>query len=377
MKRKLNTIQIIPRAGCHSGGTLQAYQLAKGLYERGHDSLLIIRPGKQSIKKAEEFGIPYEAIPMKNEFDLKSVFKLRAIIKKFKPDVIHAHKGLALSLSLAALVGNRKTVLVANRGVMFPLDIFNSIKYRLSRLDGVVAVSNVVREIMIKSSGIQADKVRVIYGGTDLERFDYRISPTKIRNEFNVRDSYPLVGIIANIRRWKGHIYFVEAAKKVVEKFPKALFFIVGRYNEERETFKQLNRRIDELGIGDKLIFTGFREDVPEIISAMDITVNASYDGEGLTGTIRESFAMKTPVVATKIAGNPELVIDGKTGILVPPKDSSALAEGIIKIADNCELLREMGENAYQLILEKFSLESRIKAIEEFYYELLEKRQAI
>lgn len=377
MKKKLNAIQIIPRAGCHSGGTLQAYQLAKALKDRGHNSLLIIRPGRQSIERAEELGIPYKTLPMKSEFDFRSVIELRRIIKDFKAEVVHAHKGLALTLSLAALVGNGRTVLLANRGVMFPLDMFNGFKYRLSRLDGVIAVSNVVRDIMIKSSGIRSDKVRVIYGGTDLEKFDWKVDSLTVKREFGIEKYYPVVGIIANIRIWKGHIYFAEAAKKVLERFPDAVFLIVGGYNEEKKAFRDLSKRIDELGIRDKLIFTGFREDVPEIISATDITVNASYDGEGLTGTIRESFAMKKPVVATKIAGNPELVIDGKTGILVPPKDSSSIAEGIIKIAGDACLLREMGENADKLIREKFSLKSRTGRMEEFYYELLEKRLSL
>jgi len=377
MKRKLNIIQIIPRAGCHSGGTLQAYQLARALKEKGHNSLLIIKPGKQSMAKAEEFGIPYKTIPMKGEFDFASLMCLRRIIKDFNADVIHAHKGLALTLSLAALVGNRRTALLANRGVMFPLDIFNGFKYRLSRLDGVVCVSNVVRDILIKSSGIKEEKARVIYGGTDLERFNWQTTSSPFREEFKIGAHYPVIGIIANIRRWKGHIYFAEAAKKVLEEFPDSLFFAVGRYNEERDTFKALETRIKELGIDDRIIFTGFREDIPEIISAMDLTVNASYDGEGLTGAIRESFAMKKPVVATKIAGNPELVLEGVTGTLVPPKDSSALARAVMEMVKNKKTLNEMGENAYKLILEKFSLESRIKGIEDFYYELVAKRQSL
>ena len=371
MKEPLSIIQIIPRAGCHSGGTFQAYQLAKALLDKGHNSLLITRPGKQAVERAKDMKIPVETIRMKNEWDFKSIMALRRIITERKVNVVHAHKGLALSLSLFALMGNRRTVLVANRGVMFPLDPFNRLKYRSGKLDAVVAVSSVVKDITVKSSGLKENKVRVIYGGTDLQRFNWQISPLAMRNEFKINNAYPVVGIVANIRSWKGHIYFVEAAAKVLTRFPEAKFFIVGGYKEERDTYKNLMAKIDELGIGKSIFITGFRDDIPELMAGMDITVNASYDGEGLTGTIRESFAMKKPVIATRIAGNPELVEEGVTGILVKPKSPDALSEAMISLLGDRERLALMGENAYRTVLERFSLQSRINNIENLYYELL------
>ncbi len=138
---------------------------------------------------------------------------------------------------------------------------------------------------------------------------------------------------------------------------------------DQKQLGQELRLECQEMGIADRVIFTGFRQDVPNLLAAMDLTVIASYAGEGLTGAVRESLAMKKPVVATDAGGMQEIVRDGINGKLVPRKDPAALTAAIAELLDNNKLRRQMGEAGYHLILEKFSCQKRIERIEQLYLE--------
>jgi len=372
--RKLNILQILPKASIESGGSLQAFQLTQGLAGRGHRVSFVCR----SLQGEADIGgtgkVELVQIPMKNEFDLSSIIKLYRLMIRQKTDVVHVHKGLAHTLAYIAAYFAEVPVFVVNRGVSFPLDCFNRIKYKWRRVSKIVAVSEQLKQILIDSGKINPDKIEVIYGGTDLEKFNWQIKADKILKEFNVPQGSIVVGIIANVRKWKGHTLLLQAAQQIVKTYPRTIFLVVG--DADNSLGSQLKKTAAETNLQNNVIFTGYRQDIPQLLAAMDFTVNCSYSGEGLTGALRESLAMKKPAISTDVGGNRELIIDHKTGLLIPANNLQALVEALSYLLENPGERIKMGETGYKLIKEKFTLEARISQMEKLYYDLLpEERQ--
>jgi glycosyltransferase involved in cell wall biosynthesis len=367
MTPKLNILQILPKSSIDSGGSLQAFQLAQGLVERGHRVCFVCRPLSETIDTAANLELVQ--IPMRSEFDISSIKELYSLMIRQHTDVVHVHKGLAHTLAYIAAYFARVPVFVVNRGVSFPLDRFNRIKYKWKRVSKIISVSEQLKQILIDSGNINPDKIRVIYGGTDLGKFDWKIKPHKILREFGFQKESTVIGIIANTRKWKGHALLLQAARQIVTSHPETTFLIVG--DADNSWGEQLKRMVDETNLQNNVIFTGYRNDIPELLAAMDFTVNCSYSGEGITGALRESLAMKKPAISTDIGGNRELIINRKTGFLIPGSQLQALVDAITFFIKNpCERAG-MGEEGYKLIKEKFTYDIRISQMEDLYNELL------
>jgi glycosyltransferase involved in cell wall biosynthesis len=171
--------------------------------------------------------------------------------------------------------------------------------------------------------------------------------------------------------RLKGIEYFIEAAGTVLERLPDAHFLVVGDTRVEtgyREQLKQLSAR---LGLQHRLTFTGFRTDIPELLPALTVSVLPSISGEGLSNSLLESMAAGVPVVATYIGGNPEVVVDGVTGLLVPPKNPSELARAICRVIETRGMAGAMGRAGRQRVSDRFSNDRMIAATQHLYQDLL------
>ncbi len=368
MSRKLNILQILPKASIESGGSLQAFQLARGLADRGHRVSFVCRPSKHT-DKIQSGKVELVQIPMKSEFDIASIRELYQLMISQQTDVIHVHKGLAHTLAYIAAYFAKVPVFIVNRGVSFPLDLFNRIKYKWKRVSKILAVSEELKQILVDSGKIDPGKIAVIYGGTDLEKFDRQIKPDKIIKEFSIPPNHTVIGIIANLRKWKGHDLLIDAMKQIVKSHPETVLLAVG--DDENSHAEELKKAVAETNLQNSFIFTGYREDIPELLAAMDFTVNCSYSGEGLTGALRESLAMKKPGISTDIGGNRELIINNKTGLLIPSNNLQALVGSISYMIENPDEREKMGEAGYGLIQQKFTLDTRISQMEKLYYDLL------
>jgi len=361
--RPLNILQVISKSGLASGGCLQAYQLALGLARRGHRVIYVCRPGENVPAEPPYLRVVY--LPLRNELDVFSVRRLWQIMHRYRIDVVHVHKGLAHTLAYPPARLLRVPGFFVNRGVTFPLDLFNRWKYHFPGISRIIAVSDEVKRVLVASGGLPEEKIEVVYGGTDLEAFDWRIDPLPARREFGLV-GMQVVGMVANVREWKGHRYLLQAAALLAPRFPRLRLLLVG---ENRNSLgRWLREECLRLGVAERVVFAGFRQDVPRLLAAMDLTVIASYAGEGLTGAVRESLAMKKPVVATDVGGMRLLVQDGVTGRLVPPKDPQALAEAVGELLADEKLRRRLGEAGYRLVREKFSLKARLVKLERLYY---------
>ena len=260
------------------------------------------------------------------------------------------------------------TPIIRSRHVMIPVrnHIFNRWLYAKAP-SRVLTSGGGIKKMISEHVGVSADKIISIPAGVDFRRFDFRISGEKIRKELRLESHQPLIGKVAVIRSWKGYEYFVDSVPLVLEKFPDARFAIVGG----GPGYKTIQSKIKNLGL-DKIIYMlGHRDDIPEIMAALDIHCVASFAIEGTTQVIPQAFAMKTPVVSARTASIPPILGNGEWGILIEPKKPQEMANGIIKLLNDTELTRSMTEKAYIFCKNKLSVDRMIDQTLNVYREVL------
>jgi glycosyltransferase involved in cell wall biosynthesis len=360
----VRVLHIYPKGDFFTGAAIQVWDLVRGLQARGHDVVLATRPASIWSTKSAEAGVTHYGLPMTSEIDLRSVARLVRVLRQHRIQVVHAHKGRARTLALLAGLVTRLPVLILNRGVTFPLDTFNRLGYVTRRVTAVIAVCEAIKTQLVRS-GVPESKIHVIYSGTDTDRFHPGVDRTRIRAELGLTPGEFLVTQIG-VRAEKGNDDVMAAMAGVTARAPSAHLLIVGARDPQR-----LHEQARALGLRRNFHVLGYREDVAEILAGSDCSVDASYRGLGLTGTLRESLAVATPVVATAVEGNPELVIDRETGLLVPPRDVPALARAIELLMADPVAARRMADAGRRRVEAFFSTRQKVQCVEGLYRELV------
>ena len=341
-----------------TGSVHQMFQAAAGLRERGHDVTIVSRPGQAMRQRAEEHGIRFEGLAMRNAFDLVSARRLARLLRG--ADVVHVHKGVAHSLALMATLAQPVGAFVVNRGVSFPLDRWNRGKFRTRRVDRIVTVCEQIRGVIIESGRLPPEKVVVVYAGTDVHHFDpAKWDPRAFRREKGIPDDRFLVAQVG-VRDWKGWKELIDATAPL----PNVHVALIGCRNE-----KELSE-VRAYG-GDRVTAVEVRADMPNVFASCDLVVDASWAGTGITGTIREGMAMEKPVIATDCGGNAELVSSRDVGWLVPRRDHAALVTAIREVMGDRTRSVEVGRRARRHVIRGFSKEIRITRLERLYAEII------
>ena len=366
MTDPLRVLQLYPKSDYFTGAAIQTLELARGLRRRGHHVVVATRPSEAWADKCAEADLVYHPVAMRSEVDLRSVAPLVRILKRHRIQIVHAQKGRARTLAMMAGLFTRIPVLVLNRGVSFTPDRFARLGYTSRRVTAVVAVSESIRRGLIER-GVPAEKVHVIHSGTDTTRFHPGVDRDRVRRELGIGREHYLVTQIG-IRSQKGNDDTLDAMRIVATKAPQARLLFVGA-NEAKATI--LRGKATARGLGDRLFVLHYREDIPEILAASDVCVDASYAGLGLTGAIREALAVETPVIASEIEGNPELVTDAETGYLFPPRDVDALARCIVRMLESPERARAMARAGRRRVETSFSITAKVDRTEALYRRLL------
>jgi glycosyltransferase involved in cell wall biosynthesis len=360
----VRVLHIYPKGDFFTGAAIQVWDLVRGLQARGHDVVLATRPASIWSTKSAEAGVTHYGLPMTSEIDLRSVARLVRMLRQHRIQVVHAHKGRARTLALLAGLVTRLPVLILNRGVTFPLDTFNRLGYVTRRVTAVIAVCEAIKTQLVRS-GVPESKIHVIYSGTDTDRFHPGVDRARIRAELGLTPGEFLVTQIG-VRAEKGNDDVMAAMAGVTARAPSAHLLIVGARDPQR-----LHEQARALGLRRNFHVLGYREDVAEILAGSDCSVDASYRGLGLTGTLRESLAVATPVVATAVEGNPELVIDRETGLLFPPRDVPALARAIELLMADPVAARRMADAGRRRVEAFFSTRRKVECVESLYRELV------
>ena len=370
----LSILQILEKGSFHTGSVVQMHQLARGLAGRGHRVAVVTREGTELAERSRADGMDVVTLPLAHAFDLASARRLARLYDERRVDVVHVHKGTAHAVALAATFFSRvRPALVVNRGVSFPLDLFNRWKYRV-RLDAVVTVCEDIRRVIVESGGIPAEKVRVVYAGVDPARFDpVRADGARVRREWRVSGGAKLL-LQVSAREYKGWRDLLAGAARVVPDHPEIVVALVAC--PDAATVAAVETEARRLGIAERVRAVGYRDDMPDVLAAADVVADLSWGGLGITGTLREAMALGRPVIASSAGGNPELVEDGRSGLLVPPRDPASFAAALRRLFEEPRLADRLARAGRERGLEKFTVERRLDAIEALYRELVAKRRA-
>jgi glycosyltransferase involved in cell wall biosynthesis len=310
------------------GGQAQVLLLMRGLVEAGVD-VHLAAPGDGALfARAGEPGVTRRALPAHAP---PAAAVLRGMMRRGGFDVVHSHASRAHGwVALARLGLRRRPPHVVSRRVDFAVGrgAVGALKYRRGA-DAYIAISRGVRDVLV-AGGIPAERIHLAPSGIDLAKFERLREPSYLREEFGVTPRERIVGSVAALAPHKSHRDLLHAAARVRARRDDVRFFLVG----EGELRTGLERLAEELGIREAVVFTGFRPDALELMSIFDVFVMSSYL-EGLGTSIMDAHALRVPVVATRAGGIPEIVEDGVTGLLVPPRAPDLLAEAILRMLDD------------------------------------------
>ena len=238
----------------------------------------------------------------------------------------------------------------------------------------VIPMSRAIMDHMV-ARGVSPDNVRVLYDGLDPARVKPARTPEALRKEYGVRPDQPVIGIVGNIRAWKGQETVVRALIEVLKVHPDTVCFFVGSPSAVDATYvERLNTIIAEAGIAANVRFTGYQSDPASFVNMMSIVMHASIEPEPFGMVVLEAMAQRKPIVGSRAGGVVEMVVDGKTGYTFPPGDSAELARRLIELLSDPQLAARMGEAGYARLLESFTIRQYMDGIHEVYRSILDRR---
>ncbi len=346
------------------GGQNQVLLTVNGLRAIGQRAAIVAHPDGELRRRAAE-GLELIPLAPRTEADFTAGWRFARVIKRLRPDVIHAHDphGVAmasLALSIGGWGDTEGPTLVASRRVDFHLkgNSFSRWKYR--RVDCYIAASEAIRQILL-ADGVPADRVVTVHEGIDVEHVE-TTPPVNVHEALWLPHDAPLVGNVAALVPHKGQRYLIEAAHLVVRRIPDARFVILG----EGELREHLEHLVREHALEKHVLLPGFRTDVIGCIKGFDLFVMSSVT-EGLGTSLLDAMACARPIVATRAGGIPEIVVDGVTGILVPPRDSRTLADAIVRALGDRDLRGQMGAAGLARVRERFTVERMVAETAKVY----------
>jgi glycosyltransferase involved in cell wall biosynthesis len=337
------------------GGQNQVLLTVNGLRAMGQRAALVAHPGGELLRRASE-GLELIPIAPRTEMDLSAAWRLSRVIKRLAPDIVHAHDphGVAMA-SLALSLGGaaRAPSLVASRRVDFHLrgNSFSRWKYR--QVDCFLAASEAIRRMLV-ADGVPPERTVTVHEGIDLDHAA-AAPPVNVHEAFWLPHDAPVVGNVAALVPHKGQRHLVEAARLVVRELPDARFVVLG----EGELRDHLERQVRDYRLEKHVLLPGFRTDVLGCIKGFDLFAMSSVT-EGLGTSLLDAMACGKAVVATETGGIPEVVEDGVTGLLVPPRDHRAMAAAIVRLLSDDGLRRRMGEAGLARVGARFTVERMI-----------------
>ena len=362
----MRIIQIDRQRGW-SGQAQQVFLTARSLHERGHKVLVVCRPASKTGEYAVEEGIEVLYLPIKGGVGFfVSAVKLISFLWRNHYDIIHCHGGrdhllavMARLLSPGIKVVRTKHNVNPVKGGFGALLQYDWLTHRLT------GVSKAACEYL-KLAGVPSSKIQRVYSAYDATFVKKQEPDPEALQSLGIGRNDLVIGTMGRLdSKSKGIVDLLHAAPIILEKLPHARFLLVGY------AVPSIINLAESLGLRKKIIFAGFRTDIPQILACMDIYVQPSVK-EALCSAIIQAMAMGKPVVATRVGGIPELVVDGQTGLLCEAENPENLAQNILKLANQPELRHQMGLRGLERAIKHFSLDHMTDEIENVYRNVIQ-----
>ena len=312
------------------------------------NNIVVCSCGGENVKRLEKMGIKHYMIP---DIENKSLFamlqtakQLREIVREENITIIHTHHRMAAFYVAALRVYKKCSFINTSHNTFYDKKYLTRFAYKHA---GLVACGEMVKKNLVDFFGIPDEKVTVIRNA--IAPFDGQIVKDETIEKLRDEGCF-IVGNIGRLSEQKGMEYYIQALPEVLKKYPKTHFLIIGTGELE----SSLKERARQLKVEDNLHFLGYRSDVQNLISQLDLVVLSSL-WEGLPLTPIEAFSVGKTVVATAVDGTVEIVEDGKSGRLIEPKKPEQIAENVIWMIEHPDRRRAMEENGYQTFLTELS----------------------
>ena len=331
---------------------------------------VVLPQGSMLADKIKNLGFEVIAVDgiKDKSYDARAVNLLYYIFRAEKPDIVHTHASLSARLAAkragARIINTKHCIDSRITGIRRFAGALINDRYS----DGIIAVSEAVKR-NIAENGVPDDKISVIYGGINPVKVLDDKEKSLAREKWGIGEEV-VVGIVARLTEVKGHKYFIDAAEIISRDNDNVRFFIAGIGPKEEE----LKELIKQKGLTDKVVFTGFVDEIYEIFNIIDINVISSLS-EALCLSLIEGMSVGKPSVAADTGGIPEVVKDGYNGFLVPPGDAERLADAILKLIHDPELRKTMGDRGREIMEKSFTAEIMAVKIEELYESVARKNR--
>ncbi len=371
----MTRLVILARKLDPGGAERQLVALGRGLKQRGHDvHVVLFYTGGVFDAELAHAGVPIHCLGKTLRWDVpRFLFRLAATLRRLRPDVIYSFLDMpnVLAVLLHHIAGRPRLVwsIRAAGMEMHHYDwLSRTIPWLESRLSGwadaIIANSHAGAEWAVYR-GFPAGRLRVVENGIDTQRFrPGAAARVQVRTGWGVSDDDRLIGMVGRVDPMKDHMTFLQAAARVAEVRTDARFVCVGAGAAAYQN--ALQWRGAELGLAEKLIWAGARQDMPEVYNALDVFTSSSSFGEGFSNVIGEAMACGVPCVVTDVGDSVRIV--GDLGDVVPPRDADALAKALMRMLERIEQEPDLGRRVHERIESEFSVERMVVRTERLLF---------
>lgn len=360
-----------------SGMGGQEYRIleeAQGMEKRGHTVVVAAPHGSRLAALAEQRGLQVKTTTAGKLGWFTLVPSYLRILKHYEIDVVNTHGSLdSWTASIAGRISSRRPIIVRTRHKSTPIS--RTWRHRLlyGKLPHVITTTGeAVRQGLMTGIRLSPSRVISIPTGVDLERFHPQPPDASLRESLGLGSQGPLVGAVTFLRPEKGMAVLIESVRWLRQRFSTVECVIIGDGGEQAA----LLDRIRGLGLEHCVHLIGFRQDVPALLAILDVVVIPSFE-EGIPQSLTQALAMERPVVASAVGGVPEVVQDGLSGLLVPPRDPEILAQKIACLLSDPIAATRMGKIGRQVIHERFSMEHMLTQTESVYRQLMQAHSSV
>lgn len=288
------------------------------------------------------------------------------VMKKHKTDLLHLNNGIRSNHEwmLGALLTNTKCI-THERGI---LDRYTKLtRYLATKLKAIICISDAVRNNLL-DKGIDPGNLHTVYNAIDPQGVKIDSGEQEIRDLHQIANDKSIIGVIGNIKEWKGQETIIRAMPPVLKKFPNTVCLLVGDTSHHDQAYKnKLLHLINELGIEEQIIFTGYTRNVANYLSVMKIVIHTSIDPEPFGRVLIEGMSMKKPLLGTRAGAVPEIISENVTGYTFPPGDAETLSNQLLFLLSDEELAQKMGKAGYDRVIENFHINLHVQIIEQLY----------
>jgi glycosyltransferase involved in cell wall biosynthesis len=315
-------------------------------------------------ERCERLGLETHILPMKGMLDLHWLRRVHGLLRDRRVALIHAHEfGANTWGTMAGRLARRPVVATVHGRSYYADSGRRRLAYRVvSHAATMVAVSEDVRRFVMEAAGVSGRRLRVVHNG--IGSFS-AVSPDALasaRASLGILDGAPVLTVVGSLYPVKGHRHLLDAMPQILSTCPSTVVLVAGRGDCEAA----LRAQAGSLGIESRVRFLGLRSDIPVLLALGDVFVQPSLS-EGLSIAILEAMAAARPVVTTRVGGNPELVVDGETGLLVEPAHPRALADAVLQVLTNPTEARRLGQRGRERVQSRFTIDAMVRAYEAIY----------